>query len=107
MFPTGSSTVSETFLPLMLNWALQALSGLVFLHSHNNFYYNDLTIYNYWLSLDLSLSLIGFLNAQLRDQAGQLNESGYNYKGPMLRLTLVDPRASVKSDLLDRATFVY
>lgn len=109
MYPTGTGnhTVSEKFLPLVLNWSLQALSGLTFIHSHNDYYYNDLTVYNCWLSSDFSLSLIGFLNAEFRDEWGQLNDGRGNCKGPMMRLTELEPRASVKSDLFDWGTFVY
>lgn len=96
-----------TYLPLVLNWALQALSGLAFIHSHENFYYNDLSIYNCWLSSELSLSLIGFLNADFRDQQGFFHEGLGSFRGPTLRLTRVKRRASVKSDLFDWATFVY
>jgi hypothetical protein len=57
IFPIGSSTVSETYLPLVLTWPLQALSGLISLHSHNDFYYNGVTVSNCWLSSNLPLSL--------------------------------------------------
>ncbi|RFU32357.1 hypothetical protein B7463_g4003, partial [Scytalidium lignicola] len=106
MYPDGH-IVNDTFLPLVLNWALQALSALKFIHSHNDFYYNDLTIYNCWLSSDLSLSLIGFLHAEFRDEWGQLNDGGADRKGSMMRTTIIKPRANVQSDLFDWGTFVY
>ncbi|KAH6714974.1 hypothetical protein BKA61DRAFT_480978 [Leptodontidium sp. MPI-SDFR-AT-0119] len=107
MFSSSSSDVNTTYLPLVLNWALQALSGLAFIHSHENFYYKDLSIYNCWLSSDLFLSLIGFLNADFRDQQGCLHAGFGSFRGPTLRLTRIKPHASVKSDLFDWATFVY
>ncbi|KAH8802493.1 hypothetical protein F5884DRAFT_887029 [Xylogone sp. PMI_703] len=106
MYPAGH-VISDIFLPLVLNWALQALSALKFIHSHNDFYYNDLTVYNCWLSSDLTLSLIGFLHAEFRDGWGQLNDGSGERKGSLMRMTIVKPRADVQSDLFDWGTFMY
>ena len=79
--------------PLVLNWALQLLSALKFIHLHNILYG---TLYNrsFWLSSDLSLLLMGFMDAAFRD--------GYGYRG----YSSV-PNVSVKSDLYGWALFVY
>ena len=64
-----SDTVSVPYLPLIFNWALQALSGLAFVHSHN-------IIFN-----DLKLLLVGFMGAEFRDEWAQ---SPNMASGPLL-----------------------
>jgi hypothetical protein len=94
------SAIIQKFLPL-------ALSALAFNHSHNDFYYNDLTFSNCWLSTDFSLSVVGFLNSEFRDEWGQLHHGHGLRLGPKMRLTHVTSFASVKTDLFDWGTFVY
>lgn len=62
-----SDTVSVPYMSLIFNWDLQALSGLAFVHSHN-IIFNDLNMRTCWLSKDLSLSLVGFMGAEFRDE---------------------------------------
>jgi hypothetical protein len=81
------------FQPLVLSWALQLLSALKFVHSHN-ILYGTLEIRSFWLSKDLSLLLVGFMDAAFHD--------GYGYQG----YSSV-PNISVKSDLYGWALFVY
>jgi hypothetical protein len=85
--------LAPEFQPLVLNWALQLLSALRFIHSHNMLY-GTLETRSFWLSKDLSLLLVGFMDAAFRD--------GYGYRG----YSSV-PNISVKSDLYGWALFVY
>lgn len=96
-------TASVPYLPLIFNWALQALSGLAFAHSHN-IIFNDLNMRTCWLSKDLSLSLVGFMGAEFRDEFGELNTGGHMSQN--FRLTLVQ-KPDIKSDIFDWGTLVY
>jgi serine/threonine protein kinase len=67
MYPVESSdsfvTISPSYLPLVLHWALNTLSALKFLHSRN-IAYGDIDLdETCWLSADLSLLLIGFIDS--------------------------------------------
>lgn len=57
-----SSRVKPKYLPLVYQWALQIISGLVFVHSHG-IIFGDVSTEYCWLSSDHSLSLVAFLNA--------------------------------------------
>jgi serine/threonine protein kinase len=85
--------LSPEFQPLILNWALQLLSALKFIHSHK-ILYGTLGNQNCWLSSDLSLLLTGFMDAEFRD--------GYGYRG-----SSSVPNVSVRSDVYGWALFVY
>jgi nitrate reductase NapE component len=62
---------------------------------------------NRWLSSDLSLSIVDFLNAEFRDKWGQLNH-GYDRRlGPQMRLIHLDSFAGIRSDVFHWGTFVY
>ncbi|RFU23915.1 hypothetical protein B7463_g12422, partial [Scytalidium lignicola] len=98
-----SETVDSIYLPLIFNWAFQALSGLSFFHSHN-IIFNDLHLRTCWLSSDLSLSLVGFMGAEFRDEFGELNIG--NHISPVFRLTLIQ-KPNIQSDLFDWGTFIY
>jgi serine/threonine protein kinase len=71
MYPTELADhtiiVSDTYLPLVLHWALNTLSALKFLHS-KGILYGMIHIDCCWLSSDLSMLFVGFLYARFRDE---------------------------------------
>jgi serine/threonine protein kinase len=85
--------LGQEFQPLVLNWALQLLSALKFIHSHN-ILYGTLDVQNCWLSSGTSLLLAGFMDAEFRD--------GYGYWGRSSVHNI-----SVKSDIYSWAFFIY
>lgn len=57
-----TSRIRPAFLPLIYQWALQMISGLAFVHSHD-IIFGDINTQICWLSSDRRLSLVAFLNA--------------------------------------------
>jgi serine/threonine protein kinase len=78
---------------LVLNWSLQLLSALRFIHSHN-IIYGGINPSACFLSSTLSVSLVGFLDAEFVD------EYGYGAYRP-------DGDISVKDELCSWAKFLY
>jgi serine/threonine protein kinase len=112
LYPCSSnsgSRISPTYLPLLLQWSLQLLSSLTFIHAHG-IIFGDLSLSTCWLSSvaqHLSLSLLGFVSAEIRDEYDALNV-GSVYSGHRFRLTEVQPgRFTIRSNLFDWATLVY
>lgn len=63
----ASSRVLGPHRPLIYQWALHLVSGLSFIHAHD-IVFGDVNLAHCWLSSNshLSLSLVGFLNAEFR-----------------------------------------
>jgi hypothetical protein len=61
-----SSRVKAEYLPLVFQWALDAISGLVFVHEHN-VVFGEISTVHCWLDSDYRVSLVGFLNAGFLD----------------------------------------
>jgi hypothetical protein len=61
-----SSRVKAEYLPLVFQWALDAVSGLVFVHEHN-VVFGEISTVHCWLDSDYRVSLVGFLNAGFLD----------------------------------------
>lgn len=109
MYPSDSelapATISGPYRPLVLQWALQLLSGLRFVHSHC-IIFGDLNPSACWLNSDLSVALVGFVSAQFRDSYDVLH-LGSTHSGDLFRLSEMQRRVSVKSDLFDWANLVF
>ncbi|KAH7079568.1 kinase-like domain-containing protein [Paraphoma chrysanthemicola] len=58
----ASSRILGVHRPLMYQWALHIISGLSFIHAHD-IIFGELNLSHCWLSSDLHLSLVGFVNA--------------------------------------------
>lgn len=72
--------VLPKYRPLIYQWALNQVSGLSFIHSHD-IVFGDLCIETCWLSAPaLSISLVGFINAGFR-----ITPSGYLCEGDSSR----------------------
>jgi serine/threonine protein kinase len=89
----GLIKLHPKFQPLILYWALQLLSAVIFIHSHG-IIYRQLDNESIQLQFDLSLLLASFMDADFRDD--------YKYQG---RSSI--PDASVKSDIYGWVLFLY
>ena len=109
MYPSDSesapATISGPYRPLVFQWALQLLSGLSFVHSHG-IIFGDLNPSACWLNSDLSIALVGFVSAQFYDSYDVLHLGSTNL-GNLFRLSEMQRRVSVKSDLFDWANLVF
>ena len=109
MYPSNSesahATISGPYRPLVLQWALQLLSGLSFVHSHG-IIFGDLNPSACWLNSDLSIALVGFVSAQFCDSYDVLH-LGSTHSGDLFRLSEMQHQVSVKSDLFDWANLVF
>jgi hypothetical protein len=86
--------LAPAYQPLILSWSLHLLSALRFIHEHN-IIFGKIDHDCCWLSSDLSLSLVGFYDADFRDEFGFWSRSW------------LPGRASVKSDIYGWATFLF
>jgi len=102
---SAPATISGPHRPLVLQWVLQLLSGLRFVHSHG-IIFGDLNPSVCWLNSDLSVALVGFVSAQFRDSYDVLH-LGSTHSGDLFRLSEMQRRVSVKSDLFDWANLVF
>jgi hypothetical protein len=61
------SRVKAEYLPLVCQWALDVISGLVFVHEHD-VVFGEISTVHCWLDSDYRVSLVGFLNAGFLDK---------------------------------------
>lgn len=64
-----SSRILQFHRPLVYQWALHIISGLIFVHSHD-IIFGEHGLDQCWLSSSLDLSLVGFKNAGFRYRKG-------------------------------------
>jgi hypothetical protein len=81
------------FQPLVFRWCLHLLSALKFIHSHGVLY-GSIDNRSAWLTSDLSLLLVGFMDADFHDNNGWWARSSV-------------PNVSIKSDIYAWALFAY
>jgi hypothetical protein len=96
MYPpetTNGVKLDAKYLPLVLQWALHLFSALRFVHSHDIIYHRIPRSVCY-LSSDLSLSLVGFLDSVFTDAYGKRPETPWE-------------EPSINGDLLEWAKFYY
>jgi hypothetical protein len=62
-----SSRVRPEYLPLVYQWALDIISGLVSVHSHD-VVFGEISVVQCWLDADYRVSLVGFMNAGFLDK---------------------------------------
>ncbi len=62
------SRILESHRPLAYQWALHIISGLTFVHSHDVIF-GEFDLTQCWLSSNLDLSLVGFINAGFWDRS--------------------------------------
>jgi len=93
----GPIRLSPRYRLLVINWALQLLSVLKFLHSRGIMYYGSLPQWCF-LSSDLSIKLSGFLDANFVDS--------YGHRGTAFRDDHYDD-LTAKVDLADWAQFYF
>jgi serine/threonine protein kinase len=66
-FDVPSSRILPEYRPLAYQWVLNFISGLAFVHGHDVIF-GDPDLTQCWLSSDLRLSLVGFINAGFLDK---------------------------------------
>lgn len=109
--PSRTRVVPE-YRPLIYQWALNLISALSFVHSHE-VVFGDLCIGTCWVSAppSLALSLVGFVNASFRvASSGSLAEGEANSEEPFHPLNLQSRHAVVptmKTDLFLWGCLVY
>ncbi|KAJ4352497.1 uncharacterized protein N0V89_007845 [Didymosphaeria variabile] len=105
--------VNRTMLSLYYRWALQTLSALLFLHSHN-IYTCNFSSHGTWLRSDFSVAVTGFICAVIdgvKDEENYGESGGWigdeePYCGNM-EGSVDDCRGSVKEDLYYWAVWVF
>ncbi|KAF1988218.1 hypothetical protein K402DRAFT_452932 [Aulographum hederae CBS 113979] len=104
IWPPGRRSVAAESFPLVISWALQALAALAFLHS-KEVYFGSLGAHACWLQEDISIKLVGFVDADFVDGYGEKNV-GLRQCGPDFTFE-EDESGTVQNDLFDWASMVY
>jgi hypothetical protein len=68
MYSAQSGRIVSYYRPLIYQWAFHLISGLAFVHA-NDIIFGDLNLTYCWFSPNLSLSIVGFVDAGFRCEA--------------------------------------
>ncbi|KAF1988219.1 hypothetical protein K402DRAFT_391982 [Aulographum hederae CBS 113979] len=106
MWPPTLGHVAPQYLPLALSWVLQTLSAVIFVHSKEIFFGN-LGTHICWLQEDLSIKIVGFVEAKFVNEYGDLAEASKHF-GPWFQYSEEEEElGTVESDLHFWASLVY